>query len=72
MTQEDKIQFVLDLTARIAKDVVGKIRDNKIPESWDDVLLKELLKDNFKLACGGKLAPTVRIRYVADLITNNL
>lgn len=72
MTQEDKIQFVLDLTAKIAKDVVEKIRDNRIPESWDGVFLREILKDNFKMACDGKLDPKVRIKYVSDIIVNNL
>ena len=35
MTQDEQIQIVLDLTAAVGKNICQKIRDGKVPETWD-------------------------------------
>lgn len=39
MNQDEKIQFVLDLTMRVAKTVCDEIKAGEVPDSWSPAQL---------------------------------
>jgi hypothetical protein len=50
MTRTEQIQFVLELSATITREVVGKLRNNKIPPDWDGYELRRYISDKFAAA----------------------
>jgi len=47
MTKDEQKQFVKDLTENVAKSITRKIEAGKIPENWDGIELRWLLKETF-------------------------
>lgn len=48
MDSKDQIQFVTDLTNAVRDKIIGRIESGKIPESWDGIELRWLLRDKFE------------------------
>jgi len=72
MTQDEQIQIVLDLTAAVGKDICQKIRDGKVPESWDGIFLRELFAERANLTRYKRLERKDKMRYNNDVIINDL
>lgn len=47
MTRDDQKKFVTSLCDSIKDEVIKKIESGKIPENWDGMEFRQLLKDNF-------------------------
>lgn len=47
MTKEQKMEFVVNLTTSIQKEVLQKIASERIPKEWDGHQLREYLADKF-------------------------
>lgn len=52
MTKENQIKFVQSLTTSVCNEILSKIKLGKIPEEWDGMELRELLKDKFAYESG--------------------
>ena len=47
MTNNDKIRFIENICNSVKKEIKSKIENNKTPENWDGIELRELLKIKF-------------------------
>lgn len=75
MNQEQKIAFIQNLTSSIAVELIKKVQDGRIPESWDGHELRELLADKFAAERSEPLSNKRGARYKAyrnAVLTNNL
>lgn len=48
MDSKEQIQFVTDLTNAVRDKVIERIEKGKIPETWDGIELRWLLRDKFE------------------------
>jgi len=72
MTQNDQIQIVLDLTAAVGKNICQKIRDGKVPESWDGIFLRELFAEKASSIIRYKLTTSEKYQYNKDIYLYDL
>jgi len=72
MNQNDQIQIVLDLTAAVGKDICQKIRDGKVPETWDGIFLRELFAEKARIMSYKGLKTREKKQYNNDVVNNNL
>jgi hypothetical protein len=76
MKQRDQKRIVRDLTKSISRSVCGAIDKRKIPEDWDGIELRQLLRDIFEReSCMSDRDPWFRTRfkdYKNYVTTNNL
>lgn len=71
MTRQEQIKFVSALSNLIARRVIDLVKNDKIPEDWDGVELRQYLSDMF--AGSTHAMPTKRKRaYKNALLVNNL
>ena len=48
MDSQEQIQFVTDLTNTVRDKIIKQIEAGNIPESWDGIELRWLLRDKFE------------------------
>lgn len=75
MNAAEKIKFIQNITASIAKELVAKVQDGRIPEEWDGHELRELLAEKFAAETSDVLKNKRSPRYKAyrnAVLTNNL
>jgi len=72
MDKRAKKQFVKELTDSIVRDIIDYIDFDKIPEAWDGVELRELLKDKFDNARVCSFTSKRKKEYNNIVIINNL
>lgn len=64
MSKQAKIRLVKDITNRIRDEVVKLIRDERIPDHWDGIELRQLLADRFaSLTLKGMTSPLRKRRF---------
>jgi hypothetical protein len=47
MNKREQIRFTRDLVRSVTRTMTDQIRKGKIPQDWDGLELRELLKDKF-------------------------
>ena len=72
MDRKNKVLFVKNLTASICNEVVSKIEQGKIPEEWDGMELREILKEKFSREAGYLTSRIRKREYNNTVIVNNL
>jgi len=72
MTQDEQIQIVLDLTAAVGKNICQKIRDGKVPETWDGIFLRELFAEKARSMRYMGLKNKEKRQYDSDVFLNRL
>ncbi len=72
MNQNDQIQIVLELTAAVGKDICQKIREGKVPESWDKLFLTELFVEYANIKRYKGLKNKEKKKYYEDVLINKL
>ena len=72
MKKRKKISFIRQLTKSIADEIIEKIRDNRIPEKWDGVELRQYLADKFSSSSVLRYDKRRRREYYIDVEKLNL
>lgn len=71
MTKKQQEQFIKDLSNSVRDKIVEYIKNNKVPEHWDDTELRWLLKDSFSQLAFNKRNNRYQ-DYNDTVITHNL
>jgi len=72
MKKKEKISFIRQLTKSVADEIVLKIRNNRIPEKWDGVELRQYLADKFSSSSVLRHDKRRRREYYIDVERLNL
>jgi hypothetical protein len=74
MTKDEKVQFVLDLTQSVAKQILQRVDSGKIPEGWNGHFMREYVVDCFREQKTDymKRNKSEKKKYVNDISINDL
>lgn len=73
MNKDEKITFINDLTDCCKQEIINKILNNKIPENWDGIELRQYISEKFKEVVWLKILTGKRKReYKNTKLINNL
>lgn len=72
MDSKDQIQFVTDLTNAVRDKVIERIEKGKIPETWDGIELRWLLRDKFEEQTSSRVDKTRKREYDNTVLVENI
>ncbi len=73
MEQFEKINFVTEVSARVAQAVIDDIRAGKVPEHWNGIELRQLIADRHTSSSSQHLLSQARKKsYENDVLIHNL
>ena len=73
MNKLQKISFVRSLSSHMTESIVLAIKEDKIPENWDGVELRQLMADTFSCAVfKGVMSKKRKAEYNNHCLINNL
>lgn len=71
MSRAEQIQFVHDLSFSVVKDIVEKIKDEKVPATWNGIELRHLMAEKFNQSTTA-MNKRQKKDYDNAIIVNNL
>lgn len=72
MDSKDQIQFVTDLTNAVRDKVIERIEKGKIPETWDGIELRWLLRDKFENQVSSSVDRKRKREYNNTVLVENI
>lgn len=72
MDSKDQIQFVTDLTNAVRDKVIEQIEAGKIPETWDGIELRWLLRDKFEAQTSSRVDKKRKREYNNTVLVENI
>lgn len=72
MNQEDKIEFVTDLTNAVRDKIITQIQDGRLPEEWDGIELRWLLRGKFEAQVSSSVDRKRKREFNNFVLANNI
>lgn len=72
MELQTKIDLVEGIIGTIQKDMVKKLKENRIPEGWDGTEIRWWIKDKMKNAVQNDRAPSLNQTRYTNYLNNRL
>ena len=69
MTKEEKAAFVANLSSAVVRDILTAIEREHVPETWDDIELRQYLADQFAREARSKMDRKRASAYRSDVAT---
>lgn len=72
MDKQEKIEFVRGITELIANSIIGKIEDDRIPDNWDGIELRQFIEDKAKMVNFVSMDRKRKREYNNTVLVNDL
>jgi len=72
MKSKEQIQFVTDLTNAVRDKIIKQIETGKIPETWDGIELRWLLRDKFEAQTSSRVDKKRKREYNNTVLVENI